>query len=767
MTSPAGPPAIQAANKPEEIVEYDDFYIVDSGDLSAVAPSIAAAQYSRSWQNTSDGSSYEIGGSTFGVPGFAQFGLGPIVRAGGLSMGVFGTTKDFKSVSPALQAGVGGVNYTYGVGICSGVWCFGASGLAPIHPLAMILMPGIETFTYWLETDLENGGTVKHVATSKAVSNLIPIKPFIAIASFVGMPVGMGPKASRLTTIDEHFNFEKQVERLLAFNARPDALRTVKNEIPRQNDPFVKGSLMELKDKVIFEHNKKDLPSNSIEANIKKAVEFVESFTSKNSEWLLSGRGSTPNGIEDYMANAFYLAQKLNFRTEKISGKDGKIVKFKIRESSPFEMTDPEIAVRFIEAVAGVYRALGSEGSGLAGYAGARIEKALRETVEAIVKMEERPEESGPVMRLMEADARYGWRSLWFDSITGFLRANFSQRRDHMKWIVRNKARDGGQKNLIERLNAADIFDRTEFQFVLKKNLDKANTHDAMLVKKYQFASSGIEALTAVMKLERELWFADTLMNEPELRRRAWRSEVVDVIYMFGNLNREIALAGKNAGILALLAKASSIRLEKLIGDYKREAAEERRDYLIQPDSNHKNMWRDYFLTRLDELKDTLDQLDASSLEKFVNEEVTGNNARAFMDSSIKQFRADIEEARTATDVLSKDAKNFPANWGEMRNFEGLHEKERDELNRVMRAHDAWVNLGSSHDKVMGELEKLRSTDAGRSTKTLDEWKKKMESFAALTLIVMQDYRRFNIKRTGAAYMEEFLNTVGAKKYLH
>lgn len=64
--------------------------------------------------------------------------------------------------------------------------------------------------------------------------------------------------------------------------------------------------------------------------------------------------------------------------------------------------------------------------------------------------------------------------------------------------------------------------------------------------------------------------------------------------------------------------------------------------------------------------------------------------------------------------------------------------------------------LGYSYGKVISEFKGLRPQ--GGPDSVLDEWKKKMESFAALTLKVMQNYRRFNIKRTDAGYMDEFLN---------
>lgn len=706
--------ALPPGTDPNIPIEYDDRRVQPSADLNLGAPFGAVVEEGVEICNDSDGSSYQANVAIAGIPGVSAPQVGTTVRMGGLSLGLFASGLVDQNLSLTPQLGIGGITVTP-TGICSGFWCVGMGGPKPLPPVAMAAIAGIQLVGTALQTEREDAEAFPIVAASEIVSNVIPITPIRETLSLLGMDTGQGPQPKTIETVDELISFRNEIDRLTANGARADALSRVEEMLVHSQDPFVAAELMELRDKVLFERNRKDLPGNAIEGNIRAAVERVEDRQETRA----------------WMASALYLARKLQFWSEPTM-EDGRLV-FKIRRSSPFQMRDPGLAVRLMEALAVIFRELATPESDLT----KRLNEETNRLTQRLLSAVGRPYSPESSSRVMKAEAARAWHVSWLQTM-GLLytQGHYHRRLEHIRWIVSSKAEEGKKGALLERLKNLPHPEIGSLEGAVRTAVETPD----MTAEEYSLLRVGIDALRKVGELSHESfpdWMGDgSLLFDPE-RARNWarRLEIIDGVYRMVPvlkffMEKKGSSSPRVTRWLAQITQSAERGLVEVMKDNRAEVSREWHRYWAGfPQDLRENLVR-----RLEEAEEGFGEIDGEDQEF----------QQAIYEA--KKMAQDIrtDKDRFQTDRFGSYSELFKAEMG-----------DSEALNQLL----ILVN-----QRVLPAFERLRMTigttesaqDKG-TQKTFQKAEERLRRTASLIERARANYERFNARRVGRYFLDHYV----------
>lgn len=674
-------------------IAYDDRRVEVSTDLIFGAPNVVTAGGGADVIEEATGSRYGVSLTAAGVPGVnGGTRLGPTVRYGGLSLGLLASGLFDGRFSVAPQLGIGGVTLSP-QGLCAGFWCAGPAGVGLLSPAAMGILGGSLVIRDVMETEREDAESLPLVLASDLASSLIPIPQIQEALTTLGVDTGGGPSAKRIDTVPELISFRSAIERMIVGNQRSDAVGRLNEALALPQDPFVAAELRELRDRALFEQNARGIPSRDIESNIRCAIEAMERFDGRD--------------FETYLSNALYLARKLQFFVDSVE-EDGQTV-LKIRKSSPFQIGDPELALRYVEVVARFYADLSRPDTPLL--------KDLRERTESrarslLIALDRRPFDREAVL---EVDAALAWHISWIQSASLLYQEGFFHRRlQHIRWMVR----DTSQAAEVDRIPYPEIAD-------VAGRLQEATVSGKLSPDHYQTLKVGIDALRTMGELSRER-FPDEMGDGSLLfdreRARGWarRRELIDGLYSLAAVHQ--ALRGD--------AVKSEPELRSRLVRLFRESERQFVDTMRANPAEVRREWFRYWLGFPSSLQTHVSRRleDASdALEDFHPSELVAEY-RAF-----RALIADASASRFQTD--------------EFGSFPRLFEVEARESARINEVTTAFQGL------------------LARSQGLPKEGHQALQEASLHLRRVRENYERFNARRVGRFFMTHYVRLAGIDPY--
>lgn len=744
----------------DEPVEYDETKTLVSTELQTTAPSIISGSAGITVTNVPSGFKFNSSVSINGVPGTALFGVVPKIGIGGLSAGALVNTDPGNNISIMPQFGIGGIDYLPGSGICSGLWCLGAG---PVTHGMLLIVSGIEVIRSFFEVESENYEDLPLVITSKIARKVIPIEQILGMWSFVRGRTGIGPEVKQFRTIIDFETFRRGIRILLGINSRPEAIARIKEAIGVQDNPFVKAELMDLLDRAFYEQNHKDFPTSSIEENIRRAVGEIESFSARYGNWLKGPVTQWPPdtkkgafaGVANFMANALYLAKKLNMTVEKTKDKNGKTI-MKIRSSAPFQIRDPLLATRFIEAVAGIYRALENKDSGLSEFVRISHGNSVQRVIDEAGLLKTGNNSASPGQNVLEAETSRISILEWIGQMEQ-LYGGFHQRRAHMLWVAR-RARDVNlKKSYTDRISKTAI----PYPENLAKNFAEMRGCPEELVLSHVEIKPAVDTLLAAAKLEQEVFPGhhgndiSLLWDEERVRTWAYHAEIVDSFYLYGTLVRR----GTNKPLTGNALKLARASVLRLIGTMRRNIPEVRREwyeYVARPSQNLKSK----MLKQIRNAWNEIHGINADDLKRLITRVVHAQNDLDYLNGMAKDMSANLASVRSSLARIKQDARDFRINRDGLNSFSDLFAVEDYELSQIGDLLGKWSRLKMSFGLLVRALKRWVPKN-GESNELLDEWKTRMIKLDSYMAKIVKNHARFNMKRTGAVFMESFLKEAG------
>lgn len=746
---------------PIAIVEFDDTRTELATDLFFAAPGGVIGDVGAEQNNTSDGSSYSATASTFGIPGVGRFGAGPSLRVGGLSISMFA-----ENGSLVPQVGLGGVRFIPEAGgVCAGFWCAGASGVSGMPLPVALLTTGLQVAQSAFQLDAEDMEAMPVVVASGLISNVIPVVPILGALGAVDVGVGLGPDKKQIKRLDELLDYKNRIKRLLNMNAAADAARSVAGMLSMPQDPVVEGELMEFYDEVLFKKNGRGLPfSSRIEDNIRKSVDSVLQFSADNKRWLMLGDGQAPPecDIDFFMANVLYLARKLNFQIERAE-KNGKAV-FKIRRSSPFQMKDPELAVRFIEAMADVYRILSDPKSGLAVHIAKKTENVSAGFLDAAKRFVTTGNRSEASTGLMEAESRRAWHVSWLQTVgLMYEQGFFARRMAHVGWIVKHRANEKNAAALFERLAKVEL----PSAGILVKNFGQMASSSVLPPKRYEAMSSGIEALRAVFEISHEEFPGEEgdgamFFDKERSRDYARRREIMDAVYRMAPLLKHFETDGQvkseDTELMRLMLKESVKRVREIAYRHGAETRRELYAYSSERGGSYSiTKWKVFIDRRLKNLINGLGGLDTEELAVLAKREGNGGEKSNEIGKIVSALSGELVAMKLEAGLAQKDAKQFRA--GGFKDSQDFFDSEAVDSYGLREIIDIWNNrVVTLYEAVKKWVEKHGAAEDGNVKKLIKKWDAKIAAATIELEKARANYERFNSRRAGAYFLPRILS---------
>jgi hypothetical protein len=749
--------------------EFDDLHVEGKPILEYTPPDGLTSGAGIEGTDASDGSSWGAGAAMSGVPGVTDLGVGPKVRFGGFSAGVF--VDSFVDPSVVPQVGIGGVYFSPQSGLCSGFLCAGADGVGFLPSEVMLLMTGFQTASIMIGTALEDASALPLKIFSNVLTNFLPINQFVGLLSTLGIPTGVGPKAKEFRTVDEFVAYCRAMDSARGRGALTDAVRSVEKAIGAPQNPYVTARLMDLLDSVHAEKNSKEIPFRRvIERNITKAVEGLEEFNGKYADWLKDGSGTRPSDaeIESYKAGALYLAYKLDFQIEREVDGDGEVLN--IVYSAPTQIDDPELAVRYVGAVASVYRALGERRSGLTAHMAELTQELSTDFLEAAYGLTKDDGSGEAGRKLMEVEASRSWQVSWIESMAE-LYGGCGLRVEHVRWIVKDDA-DDDEGRLLAALADVELPDAGS----LMRNLKRSAASQPLPSAIYELVKMGVNALQSAATLSRE-----TFPDEGGDIRLAWdphrvnnwaaRPQIVDAFYEYGRWRRELAQtiesnrkAGDGEGMKTTLSLLSALKSEcdrRLSDIMERNEAELRReqgDYYV----NHEGLaeHKQFMVRRLDQLAGLVEDLDARKI--IDSTEGMGRNGmeRATISQEADNLAARIEALGAEVKKFSRLATDLrTGGFGSWTEFFEQVERDSAEVEGLVGRFD---DLMQSFTALTRSVEGI-GVPEGEVGELFEDWREDLARIRLRVDQVRANYERFNSRRYGARFMNLFAREQGRR----
>lgn len=765
QTSLGGGRALQNS-EPPPIVEFDDTEVVFERHLHFAAPDIVSAGAGAYIKNTSDGTTYYLGASTYGVPGAGDFGAMPRAGLGGLTLGIF---TDFRTqILPQLK--IGGVQFIPRAGACAGFWCASPESAGLMQPEVIFLTTGLGLASSILFgalsiAEIDDAEAWFLGQTNEVASNLIPLTQVADMLSVLRVPLGAGPDAQGIITRAELSSYHRSLERLISFNARVDAERRVREALAIPREPFVEAELRNILDHVIVKQNSSGIPRpGSIEKNIRAAVESVEKFFDDYSLWLTLGMGAIPSDaeIDSFMGKALYLTNKLSFNAEEVD-EDGDPV-FKIRSSAPFEIDDPELATRFIEAAAAIYRTLASRASGLVAHIAQKTGDLLLELLRSADELALAEEKDPASANLMEAEAKFAWHVNWIGNMENtYGNRSLYHRMRHIRWIVGESAAVKRAEELDRRILAIDPDGpsgelRETLPFMLYSNVSPA--------ERYEFFAPHIEALNKTLEIATEDFpgeYGDITLIFDRERAGRWseRREIVDAFFHYAMAIKSHGDSSATDESANAIRRENERRLVKLIEENPAEARREWWAYCSNPKAHLGKGLRSRMVKRLEHTETRLGALDTSELNELINESGLSPAVAAHMRTIVDELSSRIETMRSEIQGLKRKARRFRD--GNFRSEEHLFYEVDGDLKEVARvAIEAWEQGVLFSFRALADEAKETGLIADEDFENkIKEWDNSLSAVSSQLVKCLLHFDRFNTKRTGAFFMERFIRKAG------
>jgi hypothetical protein len=737
-------------------VEFDDTRVELVTDLLVASPGLVTAGVGVGVSNVSHGSSYYVTVSTYGVPGVTGYGVGPMFRYGGLSVGAFTNGYNF-----IPQAGIGPIRYVPNAGVCSGFWCAGAKGAGTVAPAAIAIMSGLRVITALMQTEMEDQESWPLIVASEIALSFLPLRDVLDALSVFGIRVGLGPKAHGIKTSNDLVLLRKVIKRLRGLEARADAIKTLEAMLTVRQDPFVEAELRCMLDEVHVIQNEKGIPFRSaIEKNIERAVKSIEDFKAKYGEWLYSHKGLTPSEaeIDSFMAKSLYLARKLSFEAERIQKKGRTILK--IRRSAPIQIKTPSLAARFVEAVALVYDSLPKENSGFKSHMASRTERLSKSVIDA-AKALGPAEDRDDGTRLLAADAKWSWHLAWIQTMGALYEdGSFHRRRDHMGWIVKKKG-TSKERAFLDRIEGVHLPEMVS----LKQTFAEIAASSHMPPNDYMILKLGLGALDSAEFISRQKFPKEygediSILFDPE-RVKTWaaRAEMVDGLYNLAPLLHAIIKNPANFDpqlitMLKSMFKVARRRMTVAINSNRSQSCGEILAHYVYHRPEKK--WKLYTQKRTIKTSAKIDGLKTTEL-RAVLKEIGSDSSAPTVLKQIDDFEKNIARMKSQMRRLVSRVGGY--RLGGFRDFQDLLRNDAQDSNVIRAALKIW------YEEVLGSYERLKATlqgighDKGERFKSLiKEWDEDLISITGLIDKVRSNYERFNSKRVGAFMLASYLN---------
>lgn len=740
---------VRPADAPPLPVEYDDTRIQIAPDLYYASGVGVVTGAALQINDASDGSSYSTALDVTINPENGAWTVGPMFRMGGVGLGLMAGSN---GVMP--QIGIGGLSIVPNAGVCSGFLCAGAGGLDLIAPEAMLLISGIKSLAVAFSMDKEDLPALPLAIVTEVVGDLIPVRQIQDTLSTIGVPLGRGPKARRITTLEDMIRYRREIDGLIASNARVDAIARIEEALKIQQDPYAEAELRDLLDLAHYEQNAKGMPLGSaIEKNIRQSVDAVDAFLAKYAAWLKDGSGPAPGEaeIQAFMARSLYLARKLNFTSERKAQKTKVVVK--IRTSTPFQMRDPELAVRYAETMTSVFQAVGNTASGLAAFVRAETERRSGALLAAA---------GGKALeadRALPAEARRSWHISWVQSMGLLYEQGFYHRRlAHLRFIVTKKAKGEQQEALLARMAKLAYPEMRAF----REGVMELASCSVLPPDRYEKIRPGIEALRAAEELSSvefpdEMGDGSLLFDKERAKAYMRRAQIVDAFYKYAALMRILIDTPRGsspeATILWNLAIAARNRITRVMEHSKAEVRREWWDYWQGPMGH----WKDVTTSRLGDVED--------EIEDFPYEELFQIKKRVMADPALAP---QLEDLITRYNALTVDmladirkvigrSRKFPL--GGFKMLKALYAQEEEDSKAITGYYRRWRGeLLPAYAELKAKLIEAKLGD----DKKVKEFFKKAEEQFGLTEKYLQramaNYERMNARRVGAFFLNFYMD---------
>ncbi len=741
------PFAGSVSGTPPQPIDFDERRVEVTTDLIFGAPNVVLGGAGVEVCNESTGSRVRTGLSVTGSsvdPN--QLGVGPTFGWGGLSIGLLASGVFAGNPSFTPQVGIGGVTYSPMTGVCSGLWCVGTGGPTLLPPPAIAIIGISQVIGDALQVERENAEAFPLLVASDLVSNILPFRQIGEALNVVGVGTGTGPSPRKIQTVEELTAYRVEIERTVESGRWTDAQRSLEGTLHQTGNPFVRADLTELLDRASFEENKRGISSESIEGRIRRAVDAMEEFSAKYAEWLRTGAGSTPGTLElnAYLADALTLMRKAYFLVEPVE-KDGRLI-LKVRKSSPFQVGDPEVAVRYIEATARFLEALAQEDSGLARELTRRTEATTRALLSTL------DGESLDHRLLLRREAERAWHLSLIQTIALLYQQGFYHRRlEYVRWKAARGETDP-EGRLTKRLNALPHPDMGRFNAAIQRIADTP----LLTPEDYAVLKVGLDAVRAGDRLRQESFPGEmgdgTLLFDRE-RARQWgvRLEIIDGIYRLAAV-RQLFEKAKTTP----LPRHTMVRLVKLL----RTAEEDLVGVMQSNRAEARHEWWDYWLRfpshlqsnlsrRLRDLEDSLGDIDLAEMD----ETPEARGLRNDLERAIASTR------RRATELAEESLRFQTEGFG---GFRRLFEQEAEESARVASfLADFNQRLLPSYETFKGRLAHSPLRDDPKVRKLFKGWEKSLQEAAGHLDWARRNYERFNARRVGRWFLNHYLERAG------